>query len=219
MEALNARFKEGHAGADVKTSTGSSGNLFAQIQRSAPFDLFLSADMRYPEALIRSGRVEATNLVQYGIGRIVLWTLNTNVVVTRGLSELTSSHVRRIAIANPEHAPYGRAAKAALQKGRLWENLQPKLVFAENVAQAAEFVETRSVDVGIVAMSLLSTPKLRNTATRWLIPEERHPRLDQGAVLTRRGSSNARARAYWEFLRSKQAREILPARRVRSAVN
>ena len=208
MVELNADFNTHHPAVEVKLSTGSSGNFFAQIQRGAPFDVFLSADMRYPSELVKTGHAEARSLMPYAVGRIVLWTVKTNVAVTNGLTVLTSAVVKRFAVANPDHAPYGRAARAALDSSRLWSGLQPKLVTGENVAQAAQFVETGNVDAGIVALSVVSAPKLKNVGVWWLIPEELHAPMHQAAVLTRRGASNVWAQRYMEFLRTRRAREI-----------
>jgi len=208
LEELNAHFQKRHPTAKIHISAGSSGNFFAQIQRGAPFDVFLSADMRYPRELARAGQADVTSLTPYAIGRIVLWTLKTNLSVTNGLSILTNATVRKFAIASPEHAPYGQAARAALLRAKLWDLLQPKIVLGENIAQAAQFVQTGNVDAGMVALSLVSAPKLKNVGMWWLVPETMHPRLEQGAVLTQRGATNALARSYLEFLQSKEARVL-----------
>lgn len=208
LDELKAQFGRTLPDVTVTATIGSSGNFFAQIQRGAPFDIFLSADVGYAEELIRLGKAEALSLTRYAVGRIVLWTARTNLFVTNGLAVLTNPSVRRFAIASPEHAPYGRAAKAALEKAGLWPAVRDKVVLGENIAQAAQFVETGNADAGIIALSLLSSPKLKQVGAWWLVPEEMHPRLEQAAVLTNRGSSNAAARACLEFLRSKPAREV-----------
>jgi molybdate transport system substrate-binding protein len=209
LEELNAQFTQSHPGTVCRVTTGSSGNFFAQIQRGAPFDVFLSADISYPRKLAEAGHAEAASLTSYAIGRIVLWTVKTNLPVELGLGVLTRPEVRRVALANPEHAPYGQAARAALQKANLWTPLQPKLVLGDNIAQTAQFVESGHVEAGLVALSLVSAPKLKGTGTWWLVPEEFHPRLEQAAILTRRGTNNPAARAYLQFLRSPSARAVL----------
>ncbi|MEI9960048.1 MAG: molybdate ABC transporter substrate-binding protein [Limisphaerales bacterium] len=191
-----------------RSARGSSGNFFAQIQRGAPFDVFLSADASYPQKLIESKTADAASLTPYAVGRLVLWTMNTNLLVTDGLNVLTNVSVRKIAIASPEHAPYGRAAKAALESVKLWEPLQPKIVLGENIAQTAQFVQTGNADAGLIALSLVSAPKLKNVGRWWLVPETLHPRLEQAAVLTMQGAENPDARAYLEFLRSPAARKV-----------
>jgi molybdate transport system substrate-binding protein len=208
LEDLHARFQQANPRVSIMFTSGSSGNFFAQIQRGAPFDTFLSADMRFPRELAKSGQAVESSLTRYAVGRVVLWTTRSNIVVTNGLSVLTNAAVRRIAIANPDHAPYGRAAKAALEHEKLWDPVKDKLVLGENIAQTAQYVQSGNADVGLVALSLVSAPKLRNTGAWWLIPDGWHPALDQGAVLTTRGRDNPAARAYLEFLRSKEAREV-----------
>lgn len=209
LDELNADFQRGHTNVTVKVTVGSSGNFFAQIQRDAPFDVFLSADRHYPEELARAGKADGKSLMPYAVGRIVLWTVKTNLAVTSGLTVLTNAAVRKVAIANPKHAPYGRAAKSALERASVWSAAQGKLVIGENIAQTAQFVQTGNVDAGIVALSLVSAPKLKNAGSWWLVPEELHPRLEQAAILTRRGETNAAARLYLDFLGSDAGRAIL----------
>lgn len=208
LDALNEKFKTVHTNADIKVSIGASGNFFAQIQRGAPFDVFLSADLSFPEKLVQAGAADGASLFTYAHGHLVLWTTRTNLMVTNGLTELLRSDVRRIAIANPDTAPYGRAAKAALEHAKLWEAVKPKLVIGENIAQTAQFVEQGAADAGIVALSLVSAPKLAKVGRWWAVPPELHPPVIQGAVLTKAGSTNAVARAFLDFLRSPDARDI-----------
>jgi molybdate transport system substrate-binding protein len=208
LEELNREFTNSHPGATLKTSSGSSGNFFAQIQNGAPFDVFLSADMSYPKELIKAGAAEESTLFRYAVGRLALWTVKTNLALTNGLLALRDPAVRRIAIANPEHAPYGRAARDALRHAGLWEALQPRLVLGENISQTAQFVQTGNADAGIVALSLVLSPRLANVG-RWVqVPPDTYPPLEQGAVLTRRGKDNKAAQAYLKFLQSGLGREI-----------
>jgi molybdate transport system substrate-binding protein len=208
LEELNRQFTNSHPEVTLKTSTGSSGNFFAQIRNGAPFDVFLSADMNYPRELIKAGAAEESSLYQYAIGRLALWTANTNLALTNGLLALRNPAIKRIAIANPEHAPYGRAAREALRDAGLWDALQPRLVLGDNISQTAQFVQTGNADAGIVAMSLVLSPKLAKVG-RWVpVPPETHSPLEQGAVLTRHGKDNSAARTYLKFLQSGQAREI-----------
>src|SRR5690349_11438298 len=148
MTEIAARF-ERQSGTSVKLSFGSSGNFFAQIQNGAPFDLFFSADEEYPARLQTAGLIERGSLYSYATGKIALWA-PANVDLRKGLPVLTEAAVTKIAIANPEHAPYGRAAEAALRKSNLWNSISSKLVFGENVAQTAQFVQSGNADVGIV---------------------------------------------------------------------
>lgn len=208
LDALNAAFSAQVPGSDIRTSTGSSGNFFTQIREGAPFDLFLSADMDYPRALVRAGLADAGSLTPYATGRLALWTLRTDLDPARGLAVLQDSRVRRIALANPDHAPYGRAARAALEKAGLWQVLSPRLVLGENIAQTAQFIATGNADIGFVAWSLLHSPQLQGRGRAWLLPPDAFPRLDQGVVLTRQGARSPLARRYLAFLRSPAARAI-----------
>ncbi len=209
LQDLNVAFRQSHPEATLKVSTGSSGNFFAEIKNGAPFDIFLSADMNYPRELVKAGLAEDTNLVQYAVGRIVLWTTADKVDVSRGLAVLRDGQaIKKIAIANPEHAPYGRAAKAALEHEKLWEEVQSRIVIGENIAQAAQFVETGNADAGIIALSLVMSPKLEKVGRYFEIPADSYPPLEQGAILTKMGATKPLAKAYLDFLRSPDARKI-----------
>lgn len=208
MQELNAEFQKTNSGINVVVSVGSSGTFFAQIRNGAPFDLFLSADMEFPRRLIEEGVAEKGSLTPYAIGRIVLWATRADIDLRDGIGVLTDKAISRIAIANPEHAPYGRAAREAIQKAGIWNTVQSKLVFGENISQARQFVQSGNADIGIIALSLAMAPVVQGSGKYALIPEDAHPRLEQGAVLTERGVKNSGARAYMEFLRSRQARSI-----------
>lgn len=219
LDDLSHGYTNAHPDVTVKTSTGSSGNLFAQIKNGAPFDVFLSADLEYPAELIKAGTADPSSLFQYAAGRLALWTLRTNLALTNGLLALRDASVKRIAIANPAHAPYGRAARAALQHAGMWDVVQPRLVLGDNISQAAQFVQTGNADAGIIALPLVLSPNLKGVG-RWIeVPPATYPQLAQGALLTRRGQDNPAARDYLKFLQSAKAREIfdrhgfrLPAR-------
>jgi len=208
LDDLNAAFKKSHPEADLKSTTGSSGNFLAQIKNGAPFDVFLSADMSYPRELVKSGQADEASLTLYATGHIVLWSTNPAVDVSKGLTVLNSEAVKKFAIANPDVAPYGRAAKAALQSAGLWQQVQPKLVSGENIAQTAQFVQSGNVDAGIVALSFVLSPKVVGTGKYYRIAEDQYPVLEQGAVITSKGAANPLARAYIDFLRSPEARAV-----------
>ncbi|MBW0000796.1 MAG: molybdate ABC transporter substrate-binding protein [Verrucomicrobia bacterium] len=210
LPEVDQAFQGQHAGVEVRLSTGSSGNFFAQIQNGAPFDVFLSADLHYPQELIKSGDAIPDSVFIYGSGRLVLWTNKPQAVdLTRGLEALRDTRtVQKVAIANPEHAPYGRAAKAALQKAGLWDEIQPRLVVGENIAQTLQYVETQNADVGLVALALVLSPRLGGTGKYAEVDDRLYPPLNQAAVITRHGSEKAVAKAYLEFLRSTAARGI-----------
>ncbi|HMF97650.1 MAG TPA: molybdate ABC transporter substrate-binding protein [Vicinamibacterales bacterium] len=197
----------GHA---VALTFGSSGNFFTQLQNGAPFDLFLSADIDYPRQLERDGRAEKGSLYEYATGRLVLWTRNdSRIDLTRGLAVLTDPAVRRIAIANPEHAPYGRAAVAALHHERIDEGVKAKLVRGENISQAAQFVQSGNADVGIVALSLALAPALKNSGRFVEVPESFYPPIEQAAVVVAASRQKAVARQFVEFLKQPASRRTL----------
>lgn len=154
LEVLNKQFTQQNPQLNLKLVTGSSGNLFSQIQQDAPFEVFLSADVLHPQQLVQQQQADANSLAIYSKGQIALWTNNPNLDLKRGLSVLLQPNIKRIAIANPQHAPYGQAAQAALQKQQLWQPIQSKLVLGENIAQTLQFVQTGNAQVGIVALSL-----------------------------------------------------------------
>lgn len=211
LEELNAAFQKAHPDAELKTATGSSGNFFAQIKNGAPFDVYLSADMSYPRELIKAGLAEESSLTLYAIGRLALWTMSGKIDVSAGLPVLAGKGVQKVAIANPEHAPYGRAAKAALEHFQLWDAVKGKIVYGENIAQAAQFVQTGNADAGLVALALVLSPKLAKVGHWSEVPVESYPRLEQGAVLTKKGAANPAAALYLGFLRSPEARKIFDA--------
>lgn len=208
LPELNKAFQAQHSDVEVQLSTGSSGNFFAQIQNGAPFDVFLSADLHYPEGLIKAGDAVQGSLFIYGSGRLVLWTNKPQTVdLTRGLDALRDAGaVQKVAIANPEHAPYGRAAKAALQKAGIWDEIQPRLVIGENIAQTLQYAETQNADVGLVALALVLSPRLAGTGKYAEVDDRLYPPLNQAAVITRHGAGKTAPKAYLEFLRSTAAR-------------
>jgi molybdate transport system substrate-binding protein len=207
VPVIDAAFENANPGAVVKVSFGSSGNFFQEIRNGAPFDVFLSADMQYPATLAKDGLAEAP--VKYAEGRLVLWTMKSGVDVSRGLVALRDPAVKHVAVANPDHAPYGRAAKAALIHEHLQEELTPKFVYGENIAQTAQYVQTGNADAGLVAMSLVAAPQFAHAGHFYEIPAEEYPALDQAAAVTKAGAGNALAKAYVAFLQTDEARKIL----------
>jgi molybdate transport system substrate-binding protein len=207
IPVIDAAFQKANPGAMVKVSFGSSGNIFAEIRNGAPFDVFLSADIKYPETLAMAGLAEAP--VKYAQGRLVLWTMNGALDLSRGLAALRDPAVKHIALANPDHAPYGRAAKAALENEKLWDELTPKFVYGESIAQTAQFVQTGNADAGLIAMSLVIAPRFAPAGHFYEIPAADYPALDQAAALTKAGAGKPLARAYIDFLKSDEARKIL----------
>jgi molybdate transport system substrate-binding protein len=209
LPALTARFERDTRHA-VDVSFGSSGNFFAQLQNGAPFDLFFSADVDYPKRLESSGLTVPGTLVQYASGRIVLWTRSdTHLDLARGLAVLAEPGVHRIAIANPEHAPYGRAAVAALRHDGLYDRVRAKFVLGENISQAAQFAQSGNADAGLIALSLALTPAMRNSGRYVEVPASYHPPIAQAAVVLRSTRQPDIARQFLAFLQRPESRRAL----------
>jgi molybdate transport system substrate-binding protein len=197
-------------GNTLKISYGSSGNFFTQIKNGAPFDLFFSADIAFPNQLESAGLTEAGSLYQYATGKIVLWVPNgSKLDLSRGLSVLLDPSIKKIALANPKHAPYGRAAQAALRKNGLYDRLQSKLVLGENISQTAQFVETGNADIGILAQSLVTVPTMQSRGRYVEIPSELYPPLQQAVVILKSSPKQATAKQFLEYLKGPAAKAIL----------
>lgn len=197
-------------GNHVKLSLGSSGNFYSQIQHGAPFDLYFSADIGYPEKLEKAGLTVPGSLYRYAVGRIVLWTARASGLdVSKGLEVLRDPSIRKVAIANPKHAPYGRAAVAAMKHFNVYEQVKDRLVLGENVSQAAQFIESGASDIGIVARSLAWAPAMKEAGIVWEIPAEAHPLLEQGAVIVKSSRHQDSARQFLEFVRGARGQEIM----------
>ena len=209
LDELGAQYEK-QAGKKIAAIYGSSGNVFAQIQNGAPFDLFLSADIEYPRKLEAAGLTEPGKVYEYAIGRIVIWMpADTRADLAKlGWKALLEPSVERIAIANPDHAPYGRAAVAALRKAGVYEQVRRRLVYGENIAQAAQFVASGSAQAGILALSLAVSPPMRD-GKRWEIPEDMHPPIDQAAVILKSAKDKEGARGFLAFLKSDAGQNIL----------
>jgi molybdate transport system substrate-binding protein len=201
---------EKDTGRKVTVTFGSSGNFYAQIQNGAPFDLFLSADLDYPRRLENSGTGVSGSLVEYARGRLVLWTRrDSGIDLAAGLKTLIDAKVRRIAVANPEHAPYGRAAVAAMQAEGVYTAVRGKLVMGENISQAAQFAESGSADVGIIALSLALTPTLKNSGSYVDVPDNAYPPIQQAAVVVATSRQKDLARQFIETLKTPAIVRIL----------
>ena len=210
LDDLAKQFRAEHPKIDLAITYGSSGNFFAQIQNGAPFDVFLSADIDYPRRLIAAGLAAKDSVFRYAIGGIVIWVPAGSPLdpVALGMRTLEAPSVRHIAIANPQHAPYGRAAEAALRSLGVYDRVSPKLVLGENVAQTFEFVQSGAAEVGIVALSLVLAPAARGHGQYWEIPQNAYPKIEQGGLILPRAPS-ALAAEFRAFLVSEPARRIL----------
>jgi molybdate transport system substrate-binding protein len=204
MQEISRQWAPTASGAQLEIAYGSSGNFFAQIGNGAPFDVFLSADMEYPRKLAANGIGVANSLFTYGAGRLVVWVPLSSPLDPA--TALRGSSWKHLAIANPQHAPYGRAAEAALRGMGVYERVAPKLVLGENVAQTLQFVESGAADVGMVALSLAVAPSTRALGRYWEIPLDTYPRMEQGGLILK---DSPDARAFREFLLSPPGRRIL----------
>jgi molybdate transport system substrate-binding protein len=201
MDELVRAFRSAHPEIAVAVSYGSSGNFFAQIQNGAPFDVFFSADADYPRRLATAGLAPEGSEFPYAVGRIVIWTPTASSVrIERGAQALTAPDVRRVAIANPRHAPYGRAAEAALRTLGVYEAVKERLVFGENVAQTAQFVQSGSADAGIIALSLALAPELARQGRYHELPLDSYPRMDQAGIILGRARDPLAARSFRDFV-------------------
>ncbi len=182
--------------------------LAAQIQNGAPFDLFLSADLGYPKRLIDAGLADAagtedsTSPVIYARGTLVLWTRKDSPLGPPSLALLRSAALQRLAIANPDRAPYGRAAVAALRSLNLYDTLKPRLVTAENIAQAAQFADSGNADAGLISLTSATSPRLSATGAYFVLPRDLYPPIEQGAVLITATTQRAAAHKLLDFLLS-----------------
>ncbi len=207
MDEIVGAFKKGNPADEIDVVYGSSGKFNTQIRQGAPYDLYFSADIGFPRELAKDG-FAASEVKPYAFGRIVLWSASLD-ASKMTLASLTEAKIARIAIANPQHAPYGKRAEEALRASGLWEKVEPKLVYGENIAQTAQFVQTGNAQVGIIALSLAVNPELASKGGYYLIPDKLHEPLEQGFIITKRGEGSALARRFAEYMGSKPARAVM----------
>jgi molybdate transport system substrate-binding protein len=208
MDSLISAFSATNPGIPIKASYGSSGNFFSQISNGAPYDLFFSADMDYPRKL-EEQHLTLTAVKPYAIGQIVLWSKKLDPAKEK-MNSLLNSSITKISIANPAHAPYGKRAQESLVYYKLYDQVKDKLVFGENISQAAEYVTSGAADIGIIALSLASSPAMRDQGGKyWLIPAEAHQPLQQGYTLLQHAKGNAGAEKFSDFVGTPKAISIL----------
>ena len=205
-----ARTFRRETGNAVRLSFGSSGDFFNQIQNGAPYDVFLSADRGYPENLVKQGLADPDSLRTYAEGRLVLWVPNNSHLDLehQGMRALLDTSVRKIAIANPQHAPYGRAAVAAIRFYRLYDKISDRLVLGENVGQAAQFAESGNAQVGIIALAHALAPSVRPLGRYWIVPADSYPALGQGAVIVSKSKNKALATQFLKYLAGSESQAI-----------
>jgi len=207
LDEIVMQFEKAHPADHVETIYGSSGKFQTQIRQGAPFDLYFSADIAYPRALKNEG-FAASEAQPYAVGRIVLWSTSRD-AGRMTLADLADPAIRKIAIANPKHAPYGKRAEEALKASGVWEKVEAKLVYGENVAQAAQFVQTGNAQAGIIALSLALSPELSKRGGYALIPDQLHQPLEQGFIVTKRAAGNPLAQAFARFMAGQEARTVM----------
>ena len=184
--------------------TGASGAFYTQITHGAPFEVFLSADDERPRMAVENGFAVPDSRFTYAIGKLVLWSRVID--VSDGEKVLRTGKFRRLSIANPASAPYGRAAVETMQALSVWNTIQPHVVQGSSIAQAFQFIDTRNAELGFVALAQLYGV---NRGTQWLVPEKLHAPIRQDAVLLKNGANNEAARAFLAFLKRPEARSII----------
>lgn len=211
FDELVRDFEKASPETKVTVTYGASGKFFAQLSNKAPFDLFLSADIAYPQKLIEQGHAAAGSEFHYADGQIVLWVRNDSPINLEesGAKAVLDPSVRKVAIANPEHAPYGRAAQQALKSLDLYTEIEPKLVLGENIAQTAQFVESGGADIGVLALSLAMAPALSEKGRYWIIPASAYQPIRQGGVILNWAADRPAAERLRDHLLSERGRAAL----------
>ncbi len=209
LQDISTKFRN-ESGITVRVTYGSSGNFTTQIENGAPFDVFLSADTKYPERLIADGFAEGGSLYGYARGRLVLWVpKESKLNLQQGMSVLLRGDVHKIAIANPKHAPYGRAAEEALKSVGVYDRVAGKLVLGENISQTAQFVQSGNADIGLIAFSLAVSPPMASKGRYFEVPSTMYTPIQQAAVIVKESTHRADATKFLAFMRSEGARKIL----------
>lgn len=209
IESLKKEFNRVHPETNIQVILGSSGKLTAQIKHAAPYDLFMSANMKYPEALYKE-KMAVTKPVVYAQGALAFLSVKEQNYCT-GMYVLKSPAVKKIALANPKTAPYGVAAVEALKNARLYKKLQDKFVYGESISQTVAYTTT-AADIGIIAKSSLYSPQMSHFKERihWYdVDEDLYTPIDQGMVILKRGEGNPEVKAFYDFMLSEKAKEIL----------
>jgi molybdate transport system substrate-binding protein len=206
MDDIIVVFKEQYPGIQIIVNYGSSGKFYQQIVNGAPYDLYFSADMLYAQKLHEQGLAISPPEL-YAHGYIVLWS--NKVDVSLGIPSLLNPKISKIAIATPSHAPYGKRAKESLIHYSIFDKIKGKLVYAENVAQTAQFIQSGNAEIGIIALSLALSPAMRSTGTFFLIDEESYTPLKQGFVIIKKSKMNVTAQKFARFMLTTPAKEIL----------
>ncbi|MBS1664946.1 MAG: molybdate ABC transporter substrate-binding protein [Bacteroidetes bacterium] len=208
MDSVVAAFTRLNPDINIKVSYGSSGNFFQQIINAAPFDIFFSADIDYPRQLQQQQKT-LSDVKLYGTGQLVLWSKSID-PSTEQMNSILNTSVKKIAIANPAHAPYGKRAEESLRYYQLYDKVKDKLVMGENIAQTAQYAQTGAADIGIIALSLALSPTMQQSGGKyWPIPSSAHQPLQQGYVLLPHAKGNTGAQKFATFFASPASETIL----------
>lgn len=208
LDSIISVYQKQHPSEKIQVTYGSSGKFFEQIQYDAPFDLYFSADVGYPQKLKAQG-LTISEVKTYGIGRIVIWSKKIDPNVEK-MNSLLNPKLNKIAIANPEHAPYGEKAKESLQYYKIYDEVKNKFVYGENISQTAQFVQLGAADIGIVALSLALSPTMQKAGGKYyVVPEKSHKPLEQGYVVLKHAKNNPNAVKFYNFIASPKAIAIL----------
>ncbi|MYA29022.1 MAG: molybdate ABC transporter substrate-binding protein [Nitrospira sp. SB0672_bin_25] len=208
LNTIATKFEQ-DSGHTAVVSSGSSGKLYAQIRNGAPFDVFLSADVARPQLMEEEGLAVRGSRFTYAVGRLTLWGAGPALVDGEDTAMLLNNHVEHVAIANPKTAPYGAAAKEALQALGLWGQVQDRLVRGENIGQTFHFVFSKNAQLGFVALSQVLGPKVNGSGSRWDVPTHLYTPIRQQAVLLRNGQRNEAARAFLAYVQGAASRSII----------
>src|SRR6266581_2298118 len=211
MQDAAERFQK-ETGKDVQLIYGSSGNFFQQIQNGAPFHMFFSANLDYPKKLEAAGLTEPGSYYEYAKGKIVVWVPKDSTVdLSSGLQALLNPSIKKIAVANPQHAPYGQAAVAAMQKAGIYDKVKDKFVLGENISQTASFVVSGSADVGIVALSLALSPNMKDKGRYAEIPGTDYPPIEQACVILKSSQQKETVKAFLKFIQTPTVTKLFRA--------
>jgi molybdate transport system substrate-binding protein len=211
MDEIIGAFRLEHPSVRLEITYGSSGNFYAQLSNHAPFDIFFSADIDYPRRLIREGAASAKTEFLYAIGRLVVWVPRASPIDVDklGMNALLDPSAKKIAIANPRHAPYGRAAVDAMKSAGVYDQVKDRIVLGDSVMQTAQFIESGAADIGLISHSLAFAPMLRDKGHYWEVPLGTYPRREQGGVILSWAHDNSAAQALRDFVLSEHGKTIL----------
>lgn len=207
FDELKPLFEKANPSHKLELVMGSSGKFMQQIENGAPFDVFFSADVTMPKKLVDSGKAVAP-VTPYALGRIVLWSAKVDATKLT-LKDLDRAEFRKIAIAAPDHAPYGARAKEALVNTGMWPKVKSRIVLGENISHTAQLVDMQAAEVGVIALSLALNDQLARKGGYHLIPEDLHSPLEQAYAITHHGKNNAAAQAFADFMRTPPARQVM----------